>query len=184
MAQIRTQTRNFTPAALETLRVETWQHNVPGETYITRVNELGKPTTQRIQGLKKTMTITPLERHLYEEACVSTDVNPFRNGRLVPLVLIDDEPDTAELQATPNAMSETAMKALFNSQIKTFVGKVEGITNPITLNRLREIAVEVDAKASQMKVLEDRLDSLSPGVSKVRVGSDIAKEAKASLPER
>jgi hypothetical protein len=81
-------------------------------------------------------------------------------------------------------MSETAMKALFNSQIKTFVGKVEGITNPITLNRLREIAVEVDAKASQMKVLEDRLDSLSPGVSKVRVGSDIAKEAKASLPER
>ena len=165
--------KNFNLPPEMAVNVEVWQSAVLGETYVKRVDQHGNVTSQRVQG-HGTVSVTPYERRIHESAVADQTLNPYRNGRLTPVRLLDEEPDTASLQANPNAMSETAMKALFNSQIRTFTNKVGDVTNPITLRRLREVADEVDAKASQIKVIEARMEASAPsGFTKVRVNSDL-----------
>jgi hypothetical protein len=163
--------------------VEQWQSTVLGDTYVKRLDAFGNVSSQRVTA-KKIFSVTPLERRLHQQGCVSADLDPYLNGRLQPVKLIDSEPDTAVLQAMPNALSETAMKALFHSQLPTFTTKVQAITNTATLERLKEVAQSIDAKFSQVAVIDARLDVVSGKgtFSKVQVGEDVAHKAGVALP--
>lgn len=155
--------KNFDIPAIEAVDVETWEHTVAGETYITRLDHLGNVQPQRLVGRGKLVNVTPVERRVHENSCAHASANPYRNGRMVPVKLVDSEPDAVELKANPDAMTETAMKALFNSQAATFNKKIAAITNILTLQRLLEVAGEVDAKSSQIKVIESRIEEIKPG---------------------
>lgn len=161
--------KNFEVPVIEAVDVETWEHMVAGETWITRFDRFGNVLPQKLQGKGRTFQVTPEERRAHEGKCAHPSLNPYRNGRCVPVKLVDSAPETAELKANPDAMTETAMKALFNSQIATFNKKVGAITNVLTLQRLLEVAEEVDAKSSQIKTIQARIEAIQPDNGPVKV---------------
>lgn len=108
-----------------------------------------------------------------QEVAAHDSLDVFANGMLVPVRLIDSEEDTAKLQANVNAMSETAMKALFKSQKPAFQAKVDEISNVTTLRRLLEVASEVDASIRQAEYIQHRIDDLGPNVTEVTAGTQI-----------
>jgi hypothetical protein len=150
---------------------ETWENRAAGLVYLWKFNELGQLVHQGVPGGGK-VQITPKERRINQEKVASADLDVFQNGMLAPLRLVDSDEDTKTLQANSNAMSETAMKALFRSQVATFTKKINEISNPITLSRLIEVASEVDATIRQERIIRDRLAEVTPTVDgSQRVGS-------------
>ena len=150
---------------------ETWENRAAGMIYLWKFNEQGTLAHQGVPGGSK-IQVTPHERRINQEKAAGADLDVFQNGMLAPLRLIDAEEDTKDLQANSNAMSETAMKALFRSQIPTFTKKVNEISNPITLTRLLEVASEVDATIRQEKIIRERMSEVTPTVDgSRRVGS-------------
>jgi hypothetical protein len=118
---------------------------------------------------KRKVMLTPEERRLNQEVAATDDLDFFQNGMLVPVRLLDSEQDTQKLQANVNAMSETAMKAMFNSQRPAFQAKLQEISNVTTLRRLLEVASDVDATIRQVEAIQTRIENLTPAV--VEVGS-------------
>lgn len=151
---------------------EVWRNAALGTVVLKKFSELGVLIEVRVNGGGK-VQLTPHERRINEEATAHPSLDVFLNGMLTPVKLIDSDVDTATLQANPEAMSETGMKALFHSQIKTFGTRVGEISNVITLRRLLEVAEEVDASLRQVKVINDRIAEVTPqiGESNITGGS-------------
>lgn len=106
--------------------------------------------------------ITPEERRLNQEMVAEDNADPFADGTLVPVRLLDDSADARELAASnPNLMSESDMKELVAGHHKTFESKIGEITNTTTLRRLLEIARNEDASVGKVERLMARIDQLS-----------------------
>lgn len=164
--------------------LEVWENRAAGLIYVKKYSELGRLVDVCVAGGRK-VQLTPKERRINQEMCASDDLDVFQNGMLAPVRLIDSEADTGVLQNNSNAMSETAMKALFKSQIKTFTTKVNEISNPIALQRLLEVASEVDATMRQVGVIRERLIAMSPQVEEATImGGAIGTQAPPSEKTR
>lgn len=146
--------------------LEVWHNASLATVGVVRHDGNGNRIHESIVGGRK-LHISPVERRINEEIAADDTLNPFKNGMLVPVRLLDSEPDSKELQANSNAMSETAMKALFRSQLPTFTKKVGEISNPITLGRLLEVASEVDGSIKQVEAIQARLADVTPKVAEV-----------------
>lgn len=157
--------------------VETWKNNAKGGTTILKLDRYGNERGERIApGV--TSSVTPEERRLNHDRAASPDLDPFLNGRLSPVRLLDSEPDTAMLKLNPNSLSETEVKALFNMTPEELVVRLERITNPIVLERALAVAEDVDARTSQIRAVEARLDQVKEQPKKVRTADDVAKDAR------
>jgi hypothetical protein len=143
---------------------EAWRNSTAATVVLKKFNQLGQLDEERVIG-GRSVVLTPHERRINQEMAASESLDVFKNGMLSPVRLLDSEEDTEEIKANANAMSEPAMKALFKSQIKTFKAKVEEISNPNTLNRLLEIANEVDASIRQADTIKERLAEVTPKVA-------------------
>ena len=160
--------------------MEMWESRANGLIYVKKYNEQGQLIEVCVPGGRK-IQLTPRERRINQELVASDDLDVFQNGMLAPVRLIDSERDTEVLQHNSNAMSETSMKALFRSQIKTFTTKVGEITNPIALQRLMEVASEVDATMRQVGVIKERLAQVSPQIEEATImGQALGTRAPAS----
>lgn len=164
--------------------LETWENASMSQLFIQKFNSKGDIIHEMIGGRRK-VHVSPVERRMNQEIAASNDLDMFANGTLVPVHLIDSEEDSEVLQANVNAMSETAMKAVFRSQIKTFTAKIDEIANPIALRRLMEIAKEIDASIRQVEVIQARLAELSPDITETTImGSGSSVGTRAPDTER
>jgi hypothetical protein len=155
-----------TEAAKVEAELEVWRNAARGLAVIKKFGVMGQIIEEQVQG-GKTVHLTPKERRLNQEKAADDSLDVFKNGMLVPVHLIDSEEDTEELQANTNAMSESAMKALFRSQMPTFKAKIAEISNPTSLQRLVEVCGEVDGSVRQLETIQARLAEVSPQVTEV-----------------
>jgi hypothetical protein len=109
-------------------------------------------------------TLSKEERLLNMDRAANADLDVFRNGTLVPVRLIDGDEEAAEIASNPNLLTEDDMKLLFKAHWKTFENKVQEISNPLTLQRMLELAEdeEMGATIKQQKTVKARLDEVSP----------------------
>lgn len=160
-----------TPKTKE-VELECWKNAGMGTVGINKFDTRGNMIQEMVPGGRK-IFLSPEERRMNQEVAAHDSLDVFANGMLVPVRLLDSEEDTEKLQANVNAMSETAMKALFKSQRPAFEAKVNEISNITTLNRLLEVASEVDASIRQAEYVQRRIDALGPNVTEVTAGTQI-----------
>jgi len=151
------------------VEMETWENPTNSRVVLKKFNAKGELTDQLFGGRTK-IHLTPQERRINQELAAMPSQDMFQNGMLCPVRLVDDEDDTLALAANPNNLPESEMVALIKGNLKGLKAKLEDITNVLTLQRMVEIAKEMDASVSKVTALSDRLDSLAE--SEVRVDAD------------
>lgn len=135
---------------------ETWRSSIPGTIVVKKYDRRGDVVEEVILG-NRSFQITPDERLFNQDLAASPEQDPFRNGMMQPVRLLDGTEDKAEIASNPNLLSESDMELLFKAHFKTFESRIKQITNLTTLNRLREVATDVDATLKQVAVIDNRL---------------------------
>jgi hypothetical protein len=136
--------------------VESWVNVGSAMVHLIKIGEYGRRETELVYG-GRTFAITPQERRLNQSQVFDPAKNdPFTNGSFKPLVLLDDEKDTAILRANPNVLDDDAIAELFKVTGEAFSQRLLAITNPNTIDRLIETARKPDTGASvqQVHILE------------------------------
>lgn len=141
---------------------ESWVNTAAGTVILNRLDHRGEMTRQETVVAGRTFHITTQERRINQEATASEDLDPFKNGMLRPVRLLDGTEDAKELASNPNTMSEEDMRALFRAHHKTFASKVNEIRNPYALERMLKMAGEVDTTVSRVDTIKARLAEISP----------------------
>jgi hypothetical protein len=158
---------------------EVWENAGLSTVAIQKLDVRGNVIMEQIVGGRK-VQITPQERRMNQELAAHDNLDVFMNGMLVPVRLVDAQEDNEKLQTNSNAMSESAMKALFKSQLPTFKKKIAEISNSIALERLLTIASEVDGSIRQVEAIQDRLNDVRPHVSEIgsqKIGNALGTKA-------
>ena len=143
---------------------EAWKNVTQGTVVLKRLDRMGNLVDEVVSG-GKVVHITPQERMFNMEQAADPDLDFFKNGILTPMRIIETAEDFEEIKNNPNHMSEGDMQELFKTKgLKAFQDKIETVNNPITLNRMIEIAKseEVNATMRQMQILTARLEEVTP----------------------
>lgn len=149
-------------AADEFEGLEAWVNTIDGRIVLKTRDSQGGLTDTIVAG-GKTVHISPADRRINQEQVATAELDPFQNGYLAPVRLIDGDKDTAKLSANPNVLSEDDMKALFGKGFDAFNKRLKDITLPITLQRmLRMISQVPNATVRQQEAIKDRLAALQP----------------------
>lgn len=141
--------------------LETWRNATRGSIVLRRFSESGHMIEVLLRG-GQAVQLSPRERRINAEAAASAKLNPFANGTMQPIRLIESEHDTAELAASPNVMSESGVLELFGAHWKQFQARIEQVDNPLLLHRMLEVAdsAQVNATLNQVKTIKARLAKL------------------------
>lgn len=140
---------------------ETWKNNGAGRHFLKTLNSKGEFTDLRIDG-NKTFHISPEDRRINQEIAANEELDMFKNGAFSPVRLIESDEDTQEIASNPNLMTEDDMKAIFKGNWKVFDKQVADISNSRTLDRLLEVAHDIDATVRQVDAIRSRQQKLSP----------------------
>jgi hypothetical protein len=141
--------------------LETWKNATLGRVVLKKYNQRGELSDEMVGG-GRVFHISPKERRINQEMAANSDLDMFKNGQLTPVRLIDTEEDAKELASNPNAMSETEMHELFKGNWKTFDARVQQVSNAVTLQRMLQVASEMDATLRQVEVVKARLEEIAP----------------------
>lgn len=143
---------------------EVWKNDTGSTVYIL-VNDPFTPGIYQQQRLGKgdTIAILPSERKRNEDIAVSTK-NPFKNGFLTPVQLIETAADFEHLKEQPNVRSESELIELLQVNTNKFKTEIASIDGFRVIQRLIELSETVDFEISvpKMRALEARLEELKP----------------------
>lgn len=144
-------------------KFETWESAIKGTIGVKKFDRRGDLTTEIVRG-GRMVHLTPDERRYNTERAASAGQDPFSNGMLVPVTLLDDSEDAAEIAANPNVLSASDLQNLFELQWKQFDRELVKITNVSALTRLMEMAHEADATVRQMESIKQRIAQVDPSI--------------------
>lgn len=140
---------------------ETWKNVQRGTVAVREYDNRGNER-HRVVRPGQTVSLTPQERELNQLRAADDTLDVFKNGYLVPVRFADTTEDAAEIASNSNLKSEEELRGLFELHWKKFGPEVEEITNAGTLERMLEIAEEVDATMRQVRVIETALARVNP----------------------
>ena len=144
---------------------ETWQNAVPGTVIFKRLDHRGEMVRIETVPGGRTFSITTEERRQNSVEAANADLDPFRNGMLTPVRLLDDSDEARELASNPNVMSESEMRTLVKGVAKTFDKRLAEVRNPATLERLLAMAHTEDAPVKRVEAIQSRLEEMQPALS-------------------
>lgn len=139
---------------------ETWENLSRQPCVIPSINFRGE-TAQKIVPPGREFQISAEERQLYQSRVDDPKRDKFMNGTYKAVKLVETAEDYAEVMDAPDRLSEDDLKALLKGQAATVEKKVAEIDNPVTIQRLIDIAIENDVARSKLEVLEARHDELT-----------------------
>lgn len=142
--------------------LEAWVNTIDGRIVLQTRDSQGGLTDTIVAG-GKTVHVSPADRRLNQDKVASKDLDPFQNGYLAPVRLIEGDRDTAKLSSNPNVLSEDDMLALFEDPYEAFTARLQEITLPITLQRMLRMITQVEnATVRQQEAIKDRIAALQP----------------------
>lgn len=156
--------------------LESWRNVSAGLLVFKKFDRLTGRNVEEPVVAGRTFHVTPEERRRYESECASDALNPFANGILEAVHLLDTEEDAKEIASNPNQLADSDIDALFTGHWKTFEKKLAEISSPFTLNRMIERAGSVDATVKQIAMLEARMREVNP-----EPGPDVDAETVGSV---
>lgn len=122
------------------------------------------------------VNVTPEERELTESMAVSDALNPFRNGLLRPVRLVETH-DFQPVEITENQKSDEELKALLSKSGVAFTNSLKNIDSPLTLGRLHALTEE-HGSVKQVAAVKARLEQVAPELTKVDVNSSIPEDKR------
>lgn len=157
---------------------ERWKSSIEGVISVRRFDTRGV-LRHVVVDAGKVIELTPEERRINEEEVADQALNPFRNGMLTPVSLVDEEFDNDDIASNPQNISAVEIEELFDTKKtpwQTFGRRVGEIDNPYTLKRLMDYAKVNDVTVKQMNVVTERLKEVAPPgfveVETIQVGDD------------
>ncbi|MGZ4745721.1 MAG: hypothetical protein ACXVYY_01425 [Oryzihumus sp.] len=149
-------------------QMETWETTVETTMYLKQTDPRGREYHTKVGGrVGAKFSISAEDRELNQLQTADAVWDVFTNGMLVP---IRKTAENDELR-TPNQLTEAELKGLLTKSGQAFASAVKKIDSETTLRRLKAIAVELDARPSQMSLIDAALEpySIRPFASKVGV---------------
>ena len=138
---------------------ETWKNASKGKRHVLKYDPKGNLTHEIVKP-GGNVQLTTEEREINTDKAANDKLCIFKNGSMVPVILLDDN-DLAEWSNSPNHMSDSDLKALFELQWKAFDQKIEEISNEYALARLLELAETEDVTVRQHKKIKERMQDIS-----------------------
>lgn len=142
---------------------ETWKSTIDGQIWVTQFDRRGDTIDTCITGGRE-LKILPEERKFNQERVADERNDPFMNGLLVPVKLVESAEDFEDLAGNPNHLTEKDMAVLLDdpTDLDGLVAGISKVKNPTTLLRLINIAEGRDATTlKQMAALQARLQTVS-----------------------
>lgn len=145
--------------------LETWENVSRGRVVIKhKAGEYGRFKDELVNGGKK-FHITQDDRRLNQELAANDGLDPFMNGILSPVRLLENSEDAEAILANPNVMGESEMADLVKGHFKSLEKRLGDITNPVTLERLLAVAKQSDASVSKVEAITARLQEVAPSLA-------------------
>lgn len=143
---------------------EMWKNTTKGTVAVNKLDHRGERYQQLVRG-GRSINLTVEERRMNVEMAYDENVDPFRNGTMVPVKIIENDEEIMALQSSPNVKTDDELSELFDLHWKKFDEEIAKITNPATLGRLYELAVEHDATHRQVSSVQARLQEVDPAAN-------------------
>lgn len=143
--------------------LETWENVTAARYVIKKFGAKGDLMDEMIAG-KKRFHLTTQERHINMEMAANDELDPFSNGSLAPVRLLETTDDAEQIASNPNLMSEDEMVTLLKGNANTLKKRVGEVRNPALLERLQELAVEQDCTIGKVNAINGRLQEVSPSL--------------------
>lgn len=167
---------------------ERWKSTVGGKTWIKGFDRRGDEISVCVPGGKE-FNILPEERQLSQEYAAEAYLDPFQNGQLVPVKLVESASDYEDLKGNPNHLTEQDMQTYLEDPqgVEALKAAISQVKNPTTLVRLLAIAEDptADYTVKQVAAIKDRLqevqqqsdyeeiEALDYGVAQTSDGRDV-----------
>lgn len=165
---------------------ELWENTGLGRVMVWRNEGAGVWTHEPIRG-GRTVALTPQERR-YNQAKIATHKqDPFANGTLVNVTLVEGEPDNEKILANPNQLRDDDMAELVDgpwAKLQAFLDRCESRQ---VVQRMLAMATEKESSGKTVDRIQKRLDVLAPdriGVGSVITDPDPHEDAVPSGPGR
>lgn len=143
--------------------LETWENVTAARFVIKKFGAKGDLLDEMIGG-KKRFHLSTQERHINMELAANDELDPFSNGSLAPVRLLDSTDDAEQIASNPNLMSEDEMVGLLKGNVNTLKKRVNEVRNPALLGRLKELAVEHDVTVGKVSAIDVRLQDVAPSL--------------------
>lgn len=141
-------------------RLETWEITTPGRVWLkkTTMSRHNQPIMQDVSfGPNRPghrIQITAADREMNQEACVTIEGDPFRNGLLVR---VDEDQNLDPDTETDQAFTGKQLLDIYALDFPDFQVKVSALQE-IAIRRLREVAEAVDASMKQVQFLDELIE--------------------------
>lgn len=144
-----------------TPELETWENTGNSRVVLKKYSHAGELVDEMLNGRRKVM-LTPQERRINQELAANKALDPFSNGILAPVRLIETAEDLEDITSNPNLMSETDMRDLLKGHFKKLEARLTEVDSEPILRRLLEIAQEEDVTLGKVTAIEARLAQFQP----------------------
>lgn len=152
---------------IEAQPLEVWRNESPGIAQVRKFDHRGELDKVELVRGGAVVSLTTEERKMNSSLAGSPEQDLFSTGVMRPVHILEDAEDAAAIAANPNLMSESKMRALVKGHPSTFKDELATVTNPITLQRLLNIAKEEDVANSRVEAIQGRLVGIGPSVQEV-----------------
>jgi hypothetical protein len=135
---------------------EIWELMVPGRVHVEVTNHRGRPQNLTVIGRNSRLRISTTDREIAQERIRTPENDPFRNGMLRR---VDSKASDAERDA--NELSDDDLTHVFNLSGVEFEEMVMSFSET-NVRRMRAMAEDVDASASQISFLKTYINEKWP----------------------
>lgn len=142
-------------------RLEQWESVVQSRIGLNRYDRDGRPTPIMILG-RQSFHMSPDERRLNQALIVEERHDPFKNGSFRLNIPVDDEPDSRELAGNRETMSDADVDELIDMKPAEFVEFASTLTSPVTVRRILNRCLELEAGPARVNALRELLKQLDP----------------------
>jgi len=137
---------------------EIWKNESAGYVGVNLWGARGEVVQKMVAGGRNLYISTEERTKLNPVAEGNND--PFKDGTLSVVTMLDDAEDLEEIQANANIITEEEMLALVKGHHKTFEKALVEISSPGVLARIREVAVAENVSIGTVTKIDDRIASL------------------------
>jgi hypothetical protein len=158
--------------------IEVWKNTAVGMRWYICYNPMGAEDSKTVNG-GRTFTLTTLERQVNQARSAGGGQDLFRNGTFI-LVRSSDSTDLQEFESR-DAFTDDEIEVLVNEILgspEEIDVLIEPLTSPVTLGRLYEEMVLVDAPSDLIAVVKDRKKQFEPGVHAVEREPAVTKPSR------
>jgi hypothetical protein len=155
---------------MDTSDIEQWKSTTKSMVSVRLIERLDWQAPEVVWHPGQVSEISTRNRQLIQARVQSPKDDPFTNG-LLALVTGPDEV-VEELGQNPNALTEEDMRGLFRLNDRTIKARLAKIDGLGTLSALLSNGEELGARASSLRLVEERLAELSPEAELVATPED------------